>query len=741
GTKTGYTTLTKTSAPTTTITPAPVVQVTPKSVVFADNDGTANDTYTIPVTTGVNYQVNSATVAAGTRTGSGIVTVTATAQPGYVLVSGATSTWTHTFSTYAPPPDVSAPAFISSTVTPTLLSLEYEPGAVKVQVRITDATGTAAPVLTMSHEASGQSQGFGRMNLVSGTEKDGTWERIITIPQTAAPGNWEVTLYPLDDVLGNSNGSWFRTLETVEVLTTNKVTPTAVNFTDKDGISEDSYTIPSTQGIDYQINGATVKSGTFAGSGAVTVTAVPQSGYVLTAGATATWSHDFDESPLTLESATPTVTGTTKVGYTLTANPGTWTTGTAFAYQWYRAGVAITGATASTYTLAGADAGKTITVKVTGTKTGYTTVTKTSVATAAVSYGTLTGTTPTITGTKKVGYTLTTNPGTWTSGATLRYQWYRSGVAITGATASTYKLAGADAGKTITVKVTGSKLGYVTVAKTSAATTLIAKGTLVSATPTISGTKKVGYTLTANTGTWTTGTAFTYQWYRSGVAITGATAKTYKPTGYDVGKALTVKVTGSQLGYTTVAKTSVATALIARGTLVSATPTISGTKKVGYTLTANTGTWTYGTTFKYQWYRLGVAITGATAKTYKLTSLDVAKSLTVKVTGSKFGYTTVAKTSAATTLIVKGTLVSPTPTITGTKTVGYTLTANPGTWTYGTTLTYRWYRSGVAITGATAKTYKLTSLDRGKIMTVRVTGTKPGYVTVSKYSAATVAIN
>jgi uncharacterized protein YdbL (DUF1318 family) len=113
----------------------------------------------------------------------------------------------------------------------------------------------------------------------------------------------------------------------------------------------------------------------------------------------------------------------------------------------------------------------------------------------------------------------------------------------------------------------------------------------------------------------------------------------------------------------------------------------------------------------------------------------------VTVTGTKTGYTSVAKSSAATVAVVAGTLTAPTPTITGTKAVGSTLTAVPGTWGPApVTLAYQWYRSGVAISGATASTFALTTLDRGKTMTVRVTGTKTGYTSVAKTSAATTAI-
>ncbi len=59
------------------------------------------------------------------------------------------------------------------------------------------------------------------------------------------------------------------------------------------------------------------------------------------------------------------------------------------------------------------------------------------------------------------------------------------------------------------------------------------------------------------------------------------------------------------------------------------------------------GTWGPGTvTLKYQRLRGGKAISGATKKTYTLTSKDKGKKIAIKVTGKKKYYATVAKTSA-----------------------------------------------------------------------------------------------
>ncbi len=54
-----------------------------------------------------------------------------------------------------------------------------------------------------------------------------------------------------------------------------------------------------------------------------------------------------------------------------------------------------------------------------------------------------------------------------------------------------------------------------------------------------------------------------------------------------------------------------------------------------------------GVTVKYQWLRNGKAIKKATTSSYKLTTKDKRKKVSVRVTYSKAGLTTVVKTSAA----------------------------------------------------------------------------------------------
>jgi uncharacterized repeat protein (TIGR01451 family) len=76
---------------------APNPRIEPAPPTETDVCGTENDTYTIPVTTGVRYMVNGAVVEAGTYPGRGSVTIIAVAIARNVMLSG-TATWTFTFS-------------------------------------------------------------------------------------------------------------------------------------------------------------------------------------------------------------------------------------------------------------------------------------------------------------------------------------------------------------------------------------------------------------------------------------------------------------------------------------------------------------------------------------------------------------------------------------------------------------------------------------------------------------------
>jgi len=252
--------------------------------------------------------------------------------------------------------------------------------------------------------------------------------------------------------------------------------------------------------------------------------------------------------------------------------------------------------------------------------------------------------TPTISGTAATGHTLYAKAGSWTTGTSFAYQWLANGVAIPDATRSSYKPTPNVAGKRISVRVTGTKSGHTATSKISAVTARV----MLTTKPTISGTAVVGSTVKASSGTWTPETRKTYQWYADGRVISGATSSSYKVSAYRKDQRLTVKVTGARDGYATATRTSSPTRYVQH----PSTPTISGTLRVGYTLRAVPGsTWSADTSFTYQWYANGTAISGATSSKLTLRSAHKGKSIKVKVRGVKPGYTTVSKISASTTLV------------------------------------------------------------------------------------------
>ncbi|MEY2816324.1 MAG: hypothetical protein RJA78_900 [Actinomycetota bacterium] len=340
----------------------------------------------------------------------------------------------------------------------------------------------------------------------------------------------------------------------------------------------------------------------------------------------------------------------------------------------------------------------------------------------------------TVTGEAKLGSTLTANAITWDFTSSLSYQWLRDGANIPNASTNAYSLTEADLGKSINVKVTTSKTGFSNAFVSS--TPVLVTNPKASAAS-FTGTGTVGSPLTAAPAS-SASVQVSYQWLRSGKAISGAINPTYTPTSLDYLKPISVTTKVTQSGFPVTTTTSPAV-VIKAGTIPTVDLGIAGSPVMAQTLllTANVP---YGTKATYQWLNEGVAIPSSTRTSYKLKSTDVGKNISVRVTLTKTAYIPLVLVTDS-ILIEPGTQAKqPTVSITGLTKISKTLTGVTGSWDSSVKLTYQWLRDGQPIAGAIAKTYKLTANDLYKAISFRVTSTKAGYTTVVAISAPTALI-
>jgi hypothetical protein len=449
----------------------------------------------------------------------------------------------------------------------------------------------------------------------------------------------------------------------------------------------------------------------------------------------------------------PTLSGSSVVGGTLTAAPGSWSDSSAtFTYAWERCDgngscVAIDGVQGRTYELVPVDTDAYIRVRVTA-HVADVSVSRTSASVGPVIPAApepLTG--PSISGEAVVGAQLSADPGRWTDPeAAFAFVWERCDDAgacrpIHDAVDATYLVSAKDLGRSLVVAVTASNAGGSNEADSQPTEVVVPAAPTVVAGPTISGDATVGSTLTADPGTWSDPAAtFTYAWLRchgSGgcSTIDGVDGTKYVLTGDDVGFRIEVGVTAANAGGTGTANSDPVGPVVPQSppTVVTA-PSVSGETTVGSTLTADPGTWSDpAATFAYAWLRCDgsstcTGIDGADGKAYTLTNDDVSFRIEVAVTATNAGGSAVADSALVGPVLPDGPPANiSAPTISGDATVGSTLTADPGTWSdRSATLDYAWLRcdgSGTckAIDGAQSTTYTLTTDDLGSLVAVEVT--------------------
>ena len=390
---------------------------------------------------------------------------------------------------------------------------------------------------------------------------------------------------------------------------------------------------------------------------------------------------------------------------------------------------------------------------------------------------------PTISGTVQVGETLTAN----TSGiidadglgnVQYEYQWLADDADISGATNATYTLAAADEGKAIKVEVTFTDDAGNDETLTSAATNAVSAAPTsngpATGAPAVSGTARVGETLTADASgiadaDGLTNATFSYQWLADDTAIAGATASAYTLTDSDEGKAVRVRVSFTDDAGNDETLTSEATDAVA-----AAEPSEPPDKPTGLSATATHGrvalTWDDpqdGSITGYVILRrvrvndqggefsVLVADTGSAAATYTDNTVAASTTYTYRIKAiNEAGVSERSRWVHVDTPTAPPPDTPPerdnspatgAPTITGTVQVGETLAADTSGIADEDGLSnvqyeYQWLADDSGMSGATAGTYTLSNSDEGKAVRVRVSFTDDAGNDETLTSEATAAV-
>jgi sugar lactone lactonase YvrE len=482
--------------------------------------------------------------------------------------------------------------------------------------------------------------------------------------------------------------------------------------------------------------------------------------------------YDAGEYPVDTEA--PPVSGTAKDGNMLTAKPGSWTglTPISYGYQWMLcnatggACTSIHEATEMKYMLGHEDVGRTLRVDVTGTNSaGGSTAASAQTAVVAALAPSNTGL-PVISGSAEQGQLLSVSNGTWagTPPFVYTYKWDACNgagekcKAITGATASSYRVLGSQIGGTLNAVVTAeNEVGGKGAA--SEPTAVVTTGPPANTgLPAISGKAEDGHALSASTGEWagTEPITYTYQWKLCNntgegcSSISGATSLTYGLGPSDVGDTLRVLVTAKNSVGSTGATSQPSPIVAAIPPSNTAAPTISGTARDGQTLTAGTGAWNGSTplSYDYQWEECNSAgtgckgIPGAADSSYTLGHEDVGKTVRVAVSAENEGGHASAASSPTAVVSAESPSNIEAPKVSGEARDGQTLSVSTGGWegTPPLTYSYRWEACNSSgsgcedIPGATGSSYAIGHGDVGG--TVRVTVTAANGASPSASSAS-----
>ena len=460
-----------------------------------------------------------------------------------------------------------------------------------------------------------------------------------------------------------------------------------------------------------------------------------------------------------LPSGVPVLSGEFQEDQTLTANVAGISDIEglgAFSYQWLRNGSAISGATSANYSTTDADVGARISVRVSYIDGLGTTETLTSSPSSTISaindapIGL-----PTITGTPQEDQPLTANVSGISDADGLNafnYQWLRNGSAISGANAGNYTPRDADVGTQLSVRVSWTDDQGFQESLTSAASSQVANiNDSPTGRPTISGSALEGQTLNAVTSGMADidglGT-FQYQWLRDGASITGANSSNYHLVDADVDARISVQVSWTDNYGTAESLTSLTSAKVVNtNDTPVGEPVIVGVATEDQILSADVSSLSDDDglgTFRYQWLRDGVNISGAMSATYRPTDADVGSRISVEVSYTDgHGLDEVLTSNETSRIAAINDAPVGLPAISGAAVEDQTLMARVNAVSDDDglgSIQYQWLRNGSVISGANAATYITSDSDVGTQISVEIRYTDGQGTPETLTSAATAAI-
>ncbi len=366
-----------------------------------------------------------------------------------------------------------------------------------------------------------------------------------------------------------------------------------------------------------------------------------------------------------LPTGSVSISGTTAKGQILTAsNTLADQDGLgAIGYQFLRAGVPITGATQSTYTLTADDMFKKISVKASYTDLWKTAESVTSAETSAVTDAINHSPTGSvlISGELRQNKTVTvSNTLADVDGlGAISIQWLGNGVAIAGATQTSYTLTQADVYRTLSVSASYTDgLGKL---ESVLGGVVLNENDLPTGSVTIQGTAQVGQVLTVQNSIADIDGLngdFKFQWQADGVAF--ALGSTLTLTKDQIGKAISVVAQYTDNGGTLESVASTATTkVIPLNTLPTGYVIVMGEAKMGTELSVlSTLADVDGLgTFNFQWFSSDTPIKNATAATYTPLLGDVGERISVNVQYVD-GYGTLESSTSTDTAVIAPSIVN-----------------------------------------------------------------------------------